>query len=175
MEGRRLLRSSSFWGKLKKWKQTHKTPHLIRNEEVLPLSLKNILWAASPVPALKALTKQLCVNWRGSWVESSDWCLWWTVRLGQWRMKLPPRKPSQGLAGAGGAQGGQGLEDWAVSTSSLLLGLPPSASLMVVLPELQLWWVSKNWALLLPCHCICVPSSGGRKSERKSFALVSYF
>ena len=59
-------------------------------------------------------------------------------RLGQWRMKLPPRKPSQGLAGAGGAQGGQGVGDWAVSTSSLLLGLPPSTSLMVVLPELQL-------------------------------------
>ena len=47
-------------------------------KEVLPLSLKNIVWGCFSVPARKALTKQLCINCRGSWVESSDWCLWWT-------------------------------------------------------------------------------------------------
>lgn len=77
-------------------------------KEGLPLSLKNILWGCFSVPALKALTKQLCVNWRGSWVEQ------WLMPVmdhglasGAWNCLSLEAFP--GACWAGGAQEGKGL------------------------------------------------------------------
>lgn len=128
-------------------------------KEVLRLSLKNTLWGCFSVPALKALTKQLCVNWRGSWVESGDWCLWWTTA----RPVAHETASSEAFPGACWSRRGPGrARGWGLGcfTSSMLLGLPPLENLMVVIPELPLWWVPKNRALLMPCHCIFVRSSG---------------
>lgn len=82
------MRSSSFWGKLK-MKNKHTKHLMIRNERGFAFIFKEYPFeAASPSCTLKALTKQLCVNWRvqlglKAVIDACD-----GPRLGQWRMKL---------------------------------------------------------------------------------------
>ena len=143
-------------------------------KEVLPLSLKNILWGCFSVPALKALTKQLCVNWRGSWVESSDWCLWWTTA---WPVAHETAS-SEAFPGACWSRRGPGrARGWGLGCFHIVFvagaatlnkpdGCAPRVTVVMGVKDLG----SPIAVSLYLCAII-----GGKKSERKSFAWFPIF